>query len=259
MLPVERDGRLDPPLCARRCHADAAGHGHGREQRDRRDPGRRRARGGRRRPARCSTPTLPRQPARSRSTWRAIDLLRSAATSSTGQRASARSMCGGARAYGSRRCSPAAGRSVGCAQERCRRRSSSALARHAGSPRGDGRGGPPARGVARAAAGAAAPVPVAINGPGNTGSPATSTSPSPPPAAELMGRCRSFVSPPARRAVRPRSSPATCCGRSGSADEPRRAPCALGWDDLPARPTSTSPPMRCERSPAPDVARWTEA
>ena len=47
---------------------------------------------------------------------------RSAATSSTGRRASARCSSAAARACGWRRCSPAAGRSAGCAPARCRRR-----------------------------------------------------------------------------------------------------------------------------------------
>ncbi len=105
--------------------ADPAGQRHGGEQRDRRGPGHpgagRDRQAGRRAVPHRYRPGDRQDPARPDRAGRSI-WPRSAATRSTGRRASARCMSGAGRACGWRRCSPAAARSAGCAPAPCPRR-----------------------------------------------------------------------------------------------------------------------------------------
>ena len=129
-----RDGLVDPEAVARAlARAHRAGLGDGGQQRDRRAPADRRDRRASAASAACrSTATPPRRSARSRSTSSATGSIcsRSARTSATARRASARSTCArGGRASRSRRCSTAAATSAACARGRCRCRSCVGFAR----------------------------------------------------------------------------------------------------------------------------------
>ena len=239
---ASRTGCSTRPCCADALRrADAAGQRHGGEQRDRRDPGHRRARGASRtRPARCSTPTRRRRRARSRSTWRpASTCSASAATSCTGRRASARSTSAGGRGCGSRRCSPAAGRSAGCAPARCRRRWSSGLGEACRIARG-GDGGRGRRASPRCATRLLAPA--ARRGPGLRINGSLSAPHRRQSQPDLPGAARSALMRAVAGSVRLHRlglplgrdrAELRAARASGLTTTRRRAPCASGWDALP--------------------------